>query len=841
VTTSLFRPGLRVAAAALAGACALALGSSGGSPLATGVRQQVGSAGDESAAISNALSERAAARTAPTGSIAPGANLAAYTAAGSLPTDGSSWTSVTDKPYNTDDLRYADPAASNAGGGVGYVSGRIQGLAVGGGAIYAGSAAGGVFRSLDNGATWTPIADGLPAMSVGVLSLDSTGALWLATGDGTTGGGTYAGNGVWVNSSPASSSIWTRVGAAAGSLTESNAVEGTIIRGMVINGGTVWVATSRGVYSHARTTTTGGWTRRLAPCAGVGIAAVSCADVDASYRDIANDLVVDPANASHLLANVAWRSGAGYNGFYESKNGGSSWTRANPSGGLGSKDVGNTTFAFAADGSKLYAVVESPKKINASSSLGGVFVSPNGSPSGPWNLAASSSSLAATGSAEKNSVMGHGYQPGVQSWYNQFLAVDPADGNHVYLGLEEVYESRDAGKHWTTIGRYWDFGFACQPTQSCDGNVLHPDQHVAQVSGGKLYVGNDGGVYTRSAGPAANSWTSLSRTGRLGSLQYYSVAVGPGTGGPRVWGGLQDNGVSLLDPANTEMVSPFGGDGGDQVTSKVDGCRTVGEYVYLTLQMTTNCGRSDQGVAAVKDIAPADPNPRFTAPFSADRVNGEAAWVAGGEYLWKNTATWSSADGSAWSKVGDSGPGHSITAVDSRGVSATTPGVMWAGWCGGCNPGASFASGLVSTVGGTFHAVSVTGLPRRMVTAVYADPTNLARAYVVYGGYSRSWTTGPGGGDAGAGHVYLVTDHVSSASAVDVSGNLPDIPGDALTQGPDGRWYLGTDLGGYVASTLSGATSWSRLAMPATVVSDFDTFDGVLYAATFGRGIYRLG
>ena len=166
---------------------------------------------------------------------------------------------------------------------------------------------------------------------------------------------------------------------------------------------------------------------------------------------------------------------------------------------------------------------------------------------------------------------------------------------------------------------------------------------------------------------------------------------------------------------------------------------------------------------------------------------------------------------------------------------------MWAGWCGGCNPGSSFGSGLVSTVGGSFHQVAVTGLPRRMIGAVYADPTNPARAYVVYSGYSRSWTTGPGGSDAGAGHVYLVTDNVTSATATDVSGNLPDVPSDALTQGPDGRWYLGTDLGGYVADSLSATTSWKRLALPATVVDDFDTFNGVLYAATFGRGIYALG
>src|SRR3954468_1936986 len=235
------------ALAALA-ATAPGLGTAG----PAGVRPTVGRAGDESASVAVALSEREAARTAPTGSVDPGANLAAYNAAGALPADSRSWAAVTNVPYNSDDLRYADRYASNAGAGSGYVAGRIQGLAVGGGAIYAGGAAGGVFRSTNGGSSWTPISDGLPAMSVGYLALDG-GALWLATGDGTTGSGTYAGNGVWLNTSPATSSTWTRVGA--GSPTIANGVEGTAIRKLLITGGTAWAATSRGLYSHPTSTT----------------------------------------------------------------------------------------------------------------------------------------------------------------------------------------------------------------------------------------------------------------------------------------------------------------------------------------------------------------------------------------------------------------------------------------------------------------------------------------------------------------------------------------------------------------------------------------------------------
>ena len=54
-----------------------------------------------------------------------------------------------------------------------------------------------------------------------------------------------------------------------------------------------------------------------------------------------------------------------------------------------------------------------------------------------------------------------------------------------------------------------------------------------------------------------------------------------------VSGGLQDNGGSLLrgdgkDSADqSEMGSPFGGDGGDTLVDPEDGCGILGEYVFL--------------------------------------------------------------------------------------------------------------------------------------------------------------------------------------------------------------------------------------------------------------------
>src|SRR5437764_109062 len=124
---------------------------------------KVGQAGDESAEAQVKADQFAQARTAP-GIVLPGAYSAAFASLSALPVSTGSWTEVTNRPYNSDDPRYRDPFASNSGAGSGLVAGRIVGIAIGGGSIYIGGADGGVFRSSDDGTTWTPLTDTLPSL-----------------------------------------------------------------------------------------------------------------------------------------------------------------------------------------------------------------------------------------------------------------------------------------------------------------------------------------------------------------------------------------------------------------------------------------------------------------------------------------------------------------------------------------------------------------------------------------------------------------------------------------------------------------------------------------------------
>ena len=78
------------------------------------------------------------------------------------------------------------------------------------------------------------------------------------------------------------------------------------------------------------------------------------------YDNICNDVAVRPnSGGQEIIANCAWRGGAGYNGFYQSTNGGATFVKSNPTGALNPQDIGRSTFAYSADGSHLYALVES--------------------------------------------------------------------------------------------------------------------------------------------------------------------------------------------------------------------------------------------------------------------------------------------------------------------------------------------------------------------------------------------------------------------------------------------------------------------------------------------------
>ncbi|MEN3306250.1 MAG: hypothetical protein V7603_2452 [Micromonosporaceae bacterium] len=789
------------------------------------------------------------ARSAP-GIVTPGAYSAAWTQLQSLPKTGGRWTDETALPYNADDPRYRD-VNSNSSGGWGLVTGRITGLAADNdGYVYAGSANGGVFRSRTGGGDWTAISAKLPSPATGDLRLDGKGRLWYATGEANTSATSFVGSGVYVLADPKHGQFQpgNRIG--------GTELESTIIRELRFSGSTVWAATSSGVWTHSTTHLSGPWHREFAPNPDYLPGGPLAGDPSAPYKNIANDIAFDPRDPSKVILAVGWRSGDPTNGFYTKQGG--TWQRTTLAGDIASDaaNVGAVTFAASADGSRYYAIEESPTQLatNPDSALQGVYVSRSGSPFGPWTLAADYKKLAASGSA----LTDPGYMPGIQSWYNQFLQVDPGNPDHVYAGLEEVFESTDAGSTWTTPGPYWNFGFPCwsiDPTRQTGdcSQTTHPDQHSVAIGRyhGKSFVvvGNDGGAYRRpvkghaDASGHATDWATLN-DGTMDSLQFYSVGVGLDKHwGVAVSGGLQDNGQSVKRPGDRVMGSNFGGDGGDTIVDPTNGCNIAQEYVYLAMSVTNNCAvnngawTTDPTKATTRDIAPPDSAEvlaRFIAPFTYDTKN-KNTWVAGGQHVWVQTKGWAIQSGDDWANVFDLGNGHVATGVAASG------GKVYVGWCGPCN-NQGFTRGIAvgNTDGTGWHqlALPVDGtLPNRFVSGFDVDPHNSNHVFVAVNGFSRKWTEGPG---AGVGHVFESWN--AGATWADASANLPDVPANSIKITFGGGLVVGTDLA--VFYRAPGHANWAVLGqnLPTTTTLQVKTGPtGLrLYAATHGRGIWSF-
>jgi hypothetical protein len=356
---------------------------------------------------------------------------------------------------------------------------------------------------------------------------------------------------------------------------------------------------------------------------------------------------------------------------------------------------------------------------------------------------------------------------------------------------------------------------------------------------GQFWAGSDGGVWRRpTSAHQRGSWTNLNAT--LHTTQNYSVDVGKVPSGLAYWGGLQDNGESYTTTGMPDVEQAFTGDGTDTIVDPSNGDRAVEGYVYMDWYLTT-----DAAVKTLREISPScltatdppatcDPNPRFVSPLEKDVTNPDH-WVTGGQYVWDDTKSWdtvcSGTEGCDWKKVYDTGEGHSTTALGANGDTT------YAAWCGGCNPD-GFSRGLATNYGGTWHELSLAGVPQRYITSVSVDRGDPAHVFLSVGSYSRRWIP-----DAGVGHVFESRD--GGATWRDATGNLPDAPVYKVVQAGN-RLVVGTEVGAFVASETSSHPSglrWARLGsgLPDVTVWDLATAEhGRIVAGTHGRGDWEL-
>jgi hypothetical protein len=80
--------------------------------------------------------------------------------------------------------------------------------------VYVGAAGGGVWRSSDGGATFTPVFNNEPVQAIGAITVDRKGNVWVGTGEGVHSD-SYYGQGIFESSDHGDT--WTQITGGAGS------------------------------------------------------------------------------------------------------------------------------------------------------------------------------------------------------------------------------------------------------------------------------------------------------------------------------------------------------------------------------------------------------------------------------------------------------------------------------------------------------------------------------------------------------------------------------------------------------------------------------------------------
>lgn len=350
---------------------------------------------------------------------------------------------------------------------------------------YVAVASGNVWKTVNNGTTFTPVFDQHGSYSMGVITMDPNNhnVLWLGTGENNHQRALGYGDGVYRTEDGGES--WTHMG-----LKESRHIGGIVVDPR--NSDVVFVAAEgsawgpggdRGLYK----TRDGGknWIKVL----------------DISENTGVNNVLMDPADPDFMYATSEQRrrhvftkiGGGPESAVYRSTDGGDTWEKS--MSGLPDVDIGGMGIAVSpVDHHVVYLIVE------AAEGKGGFFRSENRGAS--WKR------------------MSDHHSSG--QYYNEIYC-DPVDVNKVYSMETRSKVTLDGGKTWETLS----------------GEDRHVDDHALWIDPtdtDHFLIGGDGGIYESFDGGGTYQFkTSLPVT------QFYRVFVDNHYPFYYVYGGTQDN------------------------------------------------------------------------------------------------------------------------------------------------------------------------------------------------------------------------------------------------------------------------------------------------------------
>jgi photosystem II stability/assembly factor-like uncharacterized protein len=282
--------------------------------------------------------------------------------------------------------------------------------------FYFGSVNGGIWKTTDAGVVWTPIFDGQPVASIGALAIavSDPKIIYAGTGETDIREDLSTGNGVYKSTD--GGATWNHIG-----LEDTRQVSRILIDPHDAN--VVYVGAlghaygpneQRGVYKSLD----GGarWERVLDLGPDIGI----------------SDLAMCSASPRLLFAGAwhTWRPpwssyapvDAAGGGLYRSNDAGKTWARLEGNG-LPAGDWGRVGVDVAADGKRVYALIENSKP---EANQSGLYRSDDGG--NTWVLANADPRLTS------------------RAWYFNRITVDPHNPDVIYMPNVALYRSEDGGK-----------------------------------------------------------------------------------------------------------------------------------------------------------------------------------------------------------------------------------------------------------------------------------------------------------------------------------------------------------------------------------------------------------
>lgn len=384
---------------------------------------------------------------------------------------------------------------------------------------YVAAAYGGVWKTENNGTTFTPIFDQYGTQSIGCITLDpgNPNTVWVGTGENNNQRSVGYGNGVY--RSLDGGKTFTCMG-----LKSSEHIG--MIKVHPTNSQIVYVAAygplwkeggERGLYK----TEDGGktWNRVHHVSDNTG-----CNEV---HFDPSNPDIVYAAFHQRRRHEWTYLGGGPESALFKSTDGGKSWRKL--TGGLPGGDVGRITICISpANPDRIYAMVE------AQAGKSGVYVSQNKGES--WTRTNDASTAG--------------------NYYQEIFA-DPADPDRFFIMDTWLKWSLDGGKSVTNVGEKWK----------------HVDNHAIWIDPRQTdhwLVGCDGGLY--ETWDNGKNWVHKDN---LNITQFYRVTVDNSQPFYFVYGGTQDNNTLGGPSANTSNNGIPNSDwfitvGGDGFKTQVD-------------------------------------------------------------------------------------------------------------------------------------------------------------------------------------------------------------------------------------------------------------------------------